>query len=113
MKIIKYHIYLADLNPCFGTEPGKTRPVVVLQTDLLNNEHPSTIICPITTNVVKDSVLLRVHVSGHESGLKKPSDILVDQIRAIDNRRLIKEVGRLSHYQQEKLVQNIKTILFE
>jgi mRNA interferase MazF len=113
MKIRKFHIYLADLNPRFGTEPGKTRPVVVLQTDLLNNEHPSTIICPVTTKVIKDSIVLRVHLSAHESGLKKPSDILVDQIRAIDNRRFIKEVGNLSYHQQEKLLRNIKTILLD
>src|SRR4030043_400169 len=63
MKIRKFHVYLADLNPRFGTEPGKIRPVVVLQTDLLNNEHPSTVICPITTNVIKESSLLRIHRS--------------------------------------------------
>ncbi len=111
MKIKKYCICLADLNPRFGTEPGKTRPVVVLQTDLLNNEHPSTIICPITTNVKKESSLLRVHLSENECGLKKNSDILVDQIRAIDNRRFIKEIGVLSLRHQEQLTKNIKILL--
>ena len=53
MKIRKFNIYLADLSPRFGTEPGKTRPVVVLQNNLLNDGlHPSTIVCPITTNVI-------------------------------------------------------------
>ena len=42
MTIKKFHLYLADLNPRMGTEPGKTRPVVVIQTDLLNPTHPST-----------------------------------------------------------------------
>jgi mRNA interferase MazF len=113
MKIKKFHIYLADLSPAIGTEPGKTRPVVVIQTDLLNDEHPSTIIFPITTNVKKESSILRVHLSEHESNLKKNSDILVDQIRAIDNRRFIKEIGSLSAHHQEQLVQNIKILLFE
>jgi mRNA interferase MazF len=113
MKIRKFHVYWADLNPRFGTEPGKIRPVVVVQTDLLNGEHPSTIICPITTNVQKEVSMLRVHLSENESGLKKNSDILMDQIRAIDNRRLIKETGVLSIHHQDKLVQNLKIILFE
>ena len=113
MKIRKHHIYLADLNPTFGTEPGKIRPVVVMQTDLLNDDHPSTIVFPITTNVKKESSILRVHLLEHETGLKKNSDILVDQIRAIDNRRFIKEIGRLSAIHQEQLVQNIKTLLLE
>jgi mRNA interferase MazF len=113
MKICKYHIYIADLNPRFGTEPGKTRPVVVLQTDLLNNEHPSTIICPVTTNIVSDASILRVHLPGSESGLKKDSDILVDQIRAIDNRRFVKEIGMLSPKRQEQLARNIGILRIE
>jgi mRNA interferase MazF len=113
MKIRKFHVYLADLNPRFGTEPGKIRPVVVIQTDLLNDEHPSTIICPITTNVIKESSILRIHLSGNESGLKKDSDILVDQIRAIDNRRFLKEIGSLSPFHQDRLLENIKIVLME
>ena len=61
MQINQYDIWLADLNPTAGTEPGKTRPVIIMQTDLLNGNHLSTIICPITTNVKPDIKLLRVH----------------------------------------------------
>lgn len=113
MKIEKFHIYLADLNPQLGTEPGKTRPVVVIQTDLLNNFHPSTIICPITSNVVKDATVLRVHLPKKESGLEKDSDILVDQIRAIDNRRFKKPVGKLTSHNKEKLLDNLRILLLE
>ncbi|MBL7995124.1 type II toxin-antitoxin system PemK/MazF family toxin, partial [bacterium] len=49
MTIRKFHVYTANLNPRFGTESGKLRPVVVIQTDLLNPIHPSTIVCPIST----------------------------------------------------------------
>jgi mRNA interferase MazF len=49
MNIRQYEVWLADLNPRVGTEAGKTRPVLVVQTNLLNTvSHPSTIICPIT-----------------------------------------------------------------
>ena len=42
-------IYLANLNPSRGTEPGKTRPCLVIQSDLLSSTgHPSTTILPIT-----------------------------------------------------------------
>ena len=109
MKIKQFDIWLADLNPSVGTEPGKTRPVVVVQTDLLNEEHLSTIICPITTNVKPDIELLRVHLKKEQ--LHKPSDILVDQVRAIDNRRLIKKIGQLSKEQKEKLKENLKIVL--
>ena len=109
MKINQFDIWLADLNPSQGTEPGKTRPVVVIQTDLLNDTHPSTIICPITTNVQKDIEILRVHLK--KSQLDKLSDILVDQIRAIDNKRFITKLGKLTNDQKVKLKNNIKIVL--
>lgn len=109
MKIKQYDIWLADLNPSRGTEPGKTRPVVIIQTDLLNDTHLSTIVCPITTNVQTDINLLRVHLK--KGQLDKLSDVLVDQIRAIDNKRLIKKVGHLNKDQIQKLKANIRIVL--
>ncbi len=109
MNIKQFDIWLADLNPVRGTEPGKTRPVVVIQTDLLNGEHPSTIICPVTTNVKTHLQILRVHLKKGE--LDKHSDILVDQIRAIDNRRLLKKLGQLTKERIEKLNHNLRIIL--
>ena len=58
----QYDIWLANLNPHTGTEPGKTRPVVIVQTNLLNDSHPYTLICPITSNVNTQIDLLRVHI---------------------------------------------------
>jgi mRNA interferase MazF len=109
MKIKQFEIWLADLNPGRLTEPGKTRPVVVVQSDLLNEVHLSTLICPISTNVKPDINLLRVHLN--KGQLDKLSDILVDQIRAIDNQRLIKKLGKLTKDQQNKLKANIKIVM--
>jgi mRNA interferase MazF len=113
MNIKKFHIYLLDLNPKFGTEPGKVRPVVVVQTDLLNDTHPSTIVCPITTKVIKRSSILRVHLSKKETKLKQDSDILVDQIRAIDNKRFIKRIGELNRRHKQILLENLKVLILE
>ena len=109
MKIKQFDIWLADLNPTVGTQPGKTRPVIIIQTDLLNETHLSTIICPVTTNVKTGVELLRVHLQQNQ--LPKLSDILVDQIRAIDNRRLIRRLGKLTKTQIEKLRNNIRIVL--
>ena len=113
MKIEKFHIYLADLNPRIGTEPGKIRPVVVVQTDLLNNIHPSTIVCPMTTQVVEDSDVLRVYVSKKSTGLVEDSNVLVDQIRAIDNRRFKDHVGELTLLQKNRLSENLRILILE
>ena len=109
MTIKQYDIWLADLNPKMGTEPGKTRPVVIIQTNLLNEFHPSTLVCPITSNVNKDINLLRVHLRKNQ--LDKPSDVLVDQIRAIDNTRLINKLGALTNEQIKTIQQNLRIVL--
>ncbi len=109
MLIKQYDIWLANLNPAKGTEPGKTRPVVIVQTNLLNGIHLSTIICPVTTNVQNGIELLRVHLKKNQ--LNQPSDILVDQIRAIDNKRLMKKIGHLSPEQAQTLKRNISIVL--
>lgn len=80
-------IWLADLNPQNGTEPGKLRPVLIIQDQvLLDIMHPSTIIIPLTTSLIEDSEPLRIRMKANDQ-LEKDSDLLVDQIRAIDNRR--------------------------
>ncbi len=109
MKIKQFEIWLANLNPAKGTEPGKVRPVVIVQTDLLNESHPSVIVCPVTTNILPESELLRVHLD--KGQLDVLSDILVDQIRAIDKKRLISRLGELTSSQADKLGGNIKIVL--
>jgi mRNA interferase MazF len=111
MEIRKWNVYLADLNPKMGTEPGKTRPVVVVQTDLLNNHHPSTVVCPLTTHIKPESNILRVHLRKGEAGLFEESDVMVDQIRSIDNSRFLQRLGILGMRSQRKLTENIEIIL--
>lgn len=111
MKIERGGVYVADLNPPRGTEPGKQRPVVVVQTDLLNVHHPSTLVCPLTSHVRTETRYLRIHLKHGEAGLTKKSDIMVDQLRAIDNRRLVKRLGSLPSAAMIQLTENLKIIL--
>ena len=112
MKVKQFEIWLADLNPQTGTEPGKTRPVLVVQTNLLNQvSHPSSLICPLTTNIRLKSEILRVHIEPEGSGLKEKSDVMIDQIRAIDNQRLTRKIGHLPEGLIGKLKENLMIIL--
>ena len=113
MTIKKFHLYLADHNPRMGTEPGKTRPVVVVQTDLLNTAHLSTLVCPITTKVVLSANILRVHLLAGTAGLAHPSDIMVDQLRAIDNRRFRRHLGALADPHKRRLLDNLQALILE
>jgi mRNA interferase MazF len=110
MKPKQFEIWIADLNPTIGTEPGKIRPVIIVQTDLLNKHHPSSIICPVTTNVQKESEILRIHLIRGCCGLNESCDIMIDQIRAIDNRRLVKKAGAVPNEIVTKIKENLKII---
>jgi len=112
MLIKQFEIWIADLNPQIGTEPGKTRPVLLIQTNLLNKiPHPSTIVCPITTNVKKNSEILRVHIKKGQARLQQDSDIMIDQIRTIDNKRLVKWIGVLPKSLIELVKENVNIVL--
>ncbi|MBL7793295.1 MAG: type II toxin-antitoxin system PemK/MazF family toxin [Saprospiraceae bacterium] len=111
MKFKRFEIWLADLNPRFGTEAGKTRPVLIVQTNLLNKVHPSTVICPITTNIKEGVNILRVNILKGEGSMEKDCSIMIDQIRAIDNKRFVKKIGNLPEPLQKKVIENIKIVL--
>lgn len=112
MLIKQFEIWIADLNPQIGTESGKTRPVLVVQTNLLNKiPHPSTVVCPITTNIKKESEILRVHLEKGMANLNEACDIMIDQIRAIDNKRLIKKIGSLPKNLESSVKDNIQIII--
>lgn len=112
MAIKQFEIWIADLNSKIGTEPGKTRPVLVIQTNLLNKiPHPSTLICPITSNVEKESEILRVHLEKGSVNLHQDCDIMIDQVRAIDYKRLIKRTGKLPKELSDIVKDNLKIIM--
>ncbi len=108
-----FEIYLANLNPKKGHEVGKTRPVVVIHSQLIEGLLSTSIICPITTQL-SSATLLRVNISLQDAtttGLSEPSDVIMDQIRSIDNQRLIKKLGELPPAQVEQLQKSLQTIL--
>ena len=112
MQTKQFEVWIADLNPRIGTEPGKTRPVLIIQTNLLNKiPHPSTIVCPITTNIEKEADILRVHLKKGMANLSENCDVMIDQIRAIDNTRLIKKIGDIPPDLKDIIKENIKIVL--
>ena len=55
---------------------------------MLDAQHPSTLIVPLTTVLIQGAEPLRIHVPA-AGRLRRTSDLLIDQLRAIDNRRLV------------------------
>ena len=89
-------VWVADLSPRRGTEPGKNRPVLIVQAQaLLDAGHPSTLVAPLTTHLIDAAEPLRIRIPA-AGNLQRDSDALIDQLRAIDNRRLVRgPVARL------------------
>ncbi len=105
-------VYLAKLYPSKGHEPGKTRPVLVLQTDMLNHiGHTTVIIAPLTTQLTDNTYPLRYTIKKRDK-LTENSELLCDQIRAIDINRLIPEkLASLATKEMIEIEQQIQIIL--
>ena len=89
-------VWVADLNPQCGTEPGKKGPVLIVQARaLLDAGHASTLVAPLTTQLIDDATPLRVRIPA-AGELHHDSDVLIDQLRAIDNRRLLRRLTEIS-----------------
>ena len=105
-------IYLAKLYPSKGHEPGKTRPVLVLQTNMLNHiGHTTVIVVPLTTQLIDGAYPLRYRISKRDN-LLEASELLCDQIRAIDINRLLSDtLSSLSVKEMLEIEQQIQMIL--
>jgi mRNA interferase MazF len=73
--------------------------------------HPSTLICPITSQISQRENILRVRITKGDTGLDKVSEILIDQIRALDNRRFLERLGKLDNEKAKEIQWKLKAIL--
>lgn len=105
-------IYLANLNPPRGTEPGKTRPCVVIQSNLLSGVgHPSTTILPMTSRLIEGAEPLRFNINARDN-LRQDSQVVIDQARTIDNRRFASEaLTELEEHEMVQLDERLKIVL--
>jgi mRNA interferase MazF len=96
MEIRRGHIYLVDFNPRIKTKPGKLRPAVVLQSNLVSEAgYPSTIVVPATTQLVENAGLLRLRLNRGVAGIERDSDVLIGQLIAVANESFKREIGVL------------------
>ena len=107
MNIKRGEIYLVNLNPKIGCEQGNTRPVLIIQNNIGNKYSPVTIIAPITSKIFCEEYPTNVFIKKSESKLDKDSTILLNQIRTIDKKRLIKKIGSINEHVLEKVEQAI------
>lgn len=101
-------IYYADLRPVVGSEQGGIRPVLIIQNDVGNKYSPTTIVAILTS---KEKPSLPTHVllkSSEENGLEVDSTIELEQLRTIDKKRIKDKVGKISEYDNNRVLNALK-----
>lgn len=103
IKIFKGDIVLVNLDPTIGSEQGKTRPCLVLQNNTGNEFSPVTIVSAITSKIFEKEYLTNVFLPKDISNLDKDSTVLLNQIRTIDKKRIVKKLGDINLKYQKKV----------
>lgn len=112
MEIRRGRLYIVDFNPRVRTKPGKLRPAVALQSDLVNEAgYPSTIVIPATTRLVEDPGLLRLRLRKGQGGVSLDSDLLLGQLIAVANESFRREIGVVPDAVMTELDRRVRIIL--
>jgi mRNA interferase MazF len=105
-------LWWADFGIPVGSEPGYKRPVIIIQNDFFNNSKiNTTIVIPLTTNLLLADAPGNIIITKYESKLKKDSVITISQIEVIDRQRLIEKIVIIDRAIIEKVENNIMFIL--
>ena len=88
-------VYLVNFDPVIGAEIRKTRPALILQNDIANRHSPLTIVAAITSQFEEPLYPTEVLLTAGEGGTTKDSVILLNQIRSVDKRRLVRRLGTI------------------
>jgi mRNA interferase MazF len=103
-------VYIANLNPGFGREMHKARPVLVISSDFYNKRSSSVIIIP-ASSIVPQHPSAEMVILGKPEGFEKPSVLLPVYIRSIDKERLVKKIGKITYEKLAEVEEALKFIL--
>jgi len=110
--MIKGEIWWANLpKDPYGSEPGKRRPVLVIQNDVINRSEIRTIICAvITSNTKHAQVPGNILLEKSISGLEKTSVVNFSQVITVDKTRFTEQVSMLPKNFITKINESIRYI---
>ncbi len=112
MEIRRGHLYLVDFNPRIKTKPGKLRPAIVLQSNLVTEAgYPSTVVIPTTTQLVENAGFLRFRLRRGVGAIERDSDVLVGQLIAVANESFQREIGALPTELMRELERRVRILL--
>ena len=102
-QIRRGDIVLVNLEPIKGREQGGIRPCLIIQNNIHNQYSPVVIIAAITSKKFTKEFPTNVVISKQESKLDKNSTILLNQIRTLDKRRIVKKLSCLDNEIMKKV----------
>ena len=104
-------VYLISFDPTLGAEIRKTRPGLILQNDVANRYSPVTIVAAISSHFEEPLYPTEVLIREPEGGLRRDGVVLLNQIRSVDKRRLVKRLGRLEAETMVRVAQALRISL--
>lgn len=107
MEIGQYEVFLINLDPTVGHEIKKTRPCLIISPDEMNNNMQTVIIAPMTTKSHDYPTRVKIKFQS------KTGWIVLDQIRTVDKRRLVKRLGFIPKSETECIKGVIKEMLVD
>ena len=104
-------VYLISFDPTVGAEIQKTRPALILQNNVANRYSPVTIVAAISSHFEEPLYPTEVLIREPEGGLRRDGVVLLNQIRSVDKRRLVKRLGRLEAETMVRVAQALRISL--
>ena len=112
MEIRRGHLYLVDFNPRIKTKPGKLRPAIALQSNLVSEAgYPSTVVVPTTTQLVENAGFLRLRLKRGVGAIERDSDVLIGQLIAVANESFQREIGALPTVLLREVERRVRILL--
>jgi mRNA interferase MazF len=104
-------IYLVNFDPTVGAEIQKTRPALIVQNDIANRHSPITIVAAVTSQFDEPLYPTEVLIRAPEGGLTVDSVVLLNQVRSVDKRRLVRRLGALTPITMERVTRALQISL--
>jgi mRNA interferase MazF len=104
-------IYLVNFDPTVGAEIQKTRPALIVQNDIANRHSPITIVAAVTSQFDEPLYPTEVLIRSPEGGLTVDSVVLLNQVRSVDKRRLVRRLGALTPTTMERVTRALQISL--
>jgi mRNA interferase MazF len=98
LVVRRFEVYLVNLDPTIGSEIHKTRPCLVISPDEMNNHIATVIVAPMTTQGRNYPTRVSCQFEG------KAGQVVLDQIRTVDKRRLVKKLGKIANPVQHEVL---------